>query len=197
MNVIGLLRHGPTAWNRDKMIQGVLDIPLDRSAFDPVSWRQVLDDHGPWDRIVTSPLARARDTAALLFPGVPLESEAALREQDWGEWTGRSIKGLRRSFPGSVEAQERLGWDFTPPGGESRRDVLVRCLHAIDVLGADRDGQRILLVTHFGVIMALLNHLQGTTFLPENSAPIDKRALHLLGQDHSGLRILLTNARVP
>ena len=117
MNVLGLLRHGPTSWNRDKRIQGVRDIPLDRNAFDPAPWRELLLAHGPWDRIVTSPLSRACETARLLFPDRPLESMAGLREQDWGTWTGRTIAELRRDFPGSVEAQEHRGWDFTPPGG--------------------------------------------------------------------------------
>lgn len=195
MTVIGLLRHGPTGWNRDKLIQGVRDIPLDRRAFDPAPWRELLAAHGPWDRVVSSPLSRARDTAALLFPGLPPETDPGLQEQDWGEWTGLTIGELRRGSPGLVEAQEALGWDFTPPGGESRRAVLARALAAVEAAARGRDGRRVLLVTHFGVIMAILNYLQGTTFLPETSARIDKRALHLLSREASGLRILATNLR--
>lgn len=193
MTVIGLLRHGPTAWNRDKLIQGVRDIPLDRHAFDPAPWRELLAAHGPWDCVVASSLSRARDTASLLFPALSLETAPGLREQDWGEWTGANLDNLRQNSPGLVEAQENRGWDFTPPKGESRREVLGRALTAIDDAARGRDGQRVLLVTHFGVIMAILNHLQGTSFLPETSAPIVKRALHLLARDESGLGILATN----
>lgn len=197
MNVLGLLRHGPTSWNRDKRIQGVRDIPLDRDAFDPAPWRELLLAHGPWDRIVTSPLSRAYETARLLFPDRSVESMAGLREQDWGTWTGRTIAELRRDFPGSVEAQEDLGWDFTPPHGESRRSVLTRVLRAVDDATRGRNGERILFVTHLGVIKIVLNHLQGGPFLPGNSARVAKRALHLLRQDDSGLSILQTNVKRP
>ncbi len=196
MNVIGLLRHGPTAWNREKRIQGTTDIPLD-PAFDPTPWLQVLNAHGPWDRVVTSPLARARETAGLLFPGRELEISAGLMEQDWGEWTGMTVARLRLDFPGSIEAQEARAWDFTPPGGESRRKVLDRALAAIAEAVQGRDGERILVVTHLGVIKIVLNHLLGEPFLPGASAAVAKRALHLLAADAAGLRILQTNVRLP
>lgn len=196
MNVVGLLRHGPTAWNREKRIQGTTDIPLD-PAFDPTPWLQALDAHGPWDRVVTSPLSRARETAGLLFPGRELEIAAGLMEQDWGEWTGQTVAGLRRDFPGRIEAQEARAWDFTPPCGESRREVLDRALAAIAGAVRGRDGERILLVTHLGVIKIVLNHLHGSPFLPGASAAVAKRALHLLAADGTGLRILQTNVRLP
>lgn len=197
MNVIGLLRHGPTSWNRDKRIQGITDIPLDRENFDPRPWRTVLDEHGPWDHIVTSPLSRAVDTARMLFPDRFPEQDPDLCEQDWGDWTGSSIRELRMRYPGAVEVQEALGWNFTPNRGESRCRMLTRVLAALERITTGRNNQRILVVTHFGVIMVILNHLQGTTFLPDDSAPVAKRALHLLQQDSDGLTILQTNLRVP
>ena len=196
MNVIGLLRHGPTAWNRDKRIQGTRDIPLDAS-FDPVPWREVLQEHGPWDRIVTSPLARATATARILFPDRAAEVAEGLREQDWGEWTGLRVADLRRDRPGAIEAQEARGWDFTPPGGESRRSVLARAIGAMDEALRGRDGERVLVLTHLGVIKIVLNHLLATPFLPGASADVAKRALHLLASDGGPFRIIRTNVRVP
>lgn len=196
MNVVGLLRHGPTSWNRDKRIQGLTDTPLD-PAFDPTPWRAALDAHGPWNRVVASPLVRARDTARLLFPDQPVEISAGLREQDWGEWTGMTVAQLRRDFPGRIEAQESRAWDFTPPGGESRRAVLARAVAAIDEAVRGREGERVLLVTHLGVIKIILNSLLGSPFLPGASADVAKRALHLLTADGRALRILQTNVRLP
>jgi probable phosphoglycerate mutase len=195
MNVIGLLRHGPTAWNREKRIQGVSDTHLDPD-FDPRSWHDALTAHGPWDRVVTSPLLRARDTARLLFSEHTPEIAPGLREQDWGAWTGLTVAGLRRDHPGLIEAQEALGWDFTPPGGESRRLVLKRALATIEEAVRGRDGERILMVTHLGVIKILLNHLEGSPFLPGASADVAKRALHLLILDGAGLRVLRANVRL-
>ena len=196
MTVIGLLRHGPTAWNREKRIQGTSDTPLEPN-FDPRPWRRALDAHGPWDRVVSSPLRRALDTARLLFPEREAEVVPGLREQDWGAWTGLTVAGLRRNSPGLIEVQEALGWDFTPAGGESRRQVLDRALAAIGEAARGRDGERILAVTHLGVIKILLNHLKASPFLPGDSADVAKRALHLLAFDGEGLRILKTNVSVP
>ena len=197
MNVVGLLRHGPTAWNLEKRIQGRRDIPLDREHFDSPSWLALLDASGPWDRIVASPLTRARETALLLFPGRSPEIDEGLAEQDWGDWTARRIADIRRDSPGGIEAQEARGWDFTPPGGESRQEVLARALEAIARATAGRDGQRILMVTHLGVIKIVLNHLLGSPFLPGDSAPVAKRALHLLEVTDGLPRILQINMRVP
>ncbi len=193
MNIIGLLRHGPTAWNRNKQIQGIRDIPLDSAALPVKSWQQLLSRYGPWDHIVTSSLSRCRETCHLLLPGQAHDIDIDLREQDWGKWTGQTLKQISAESPGSIEAQERLGWDFTPPEGESRRVVLARTYKAIDRATYSRNGQRILFITHFGVIKILLNHLENTPFLPENSTLVAKRALHLLSQDGAKLSILQTN----
>ncbi len=197
MNILGLLRHGPTAWNRSKRIQGTRDIPLDTFIFSAGPWQQLLAKYGPWDEIVTSSLIRCLQTSDLLLPGQPHEVDPNLREQDWGDWTGHTLRQINVKSPGSIADQERRGWDFTPPGGESRREVLARILTAIHRATQNRDGQHILIITHLGVIKVLLNHLGDTPFLPGQSAPVAKRALHLLRQDGPKLSILQTNIEIP
>jgi len=196
MNILGLLRHGPTIWNRNKQIQGIKDIPLDTGAFEAEPWQQLLIQYGPWDHVVTSSLSRCRETCDLLFPGQPHDIDVDLREQDWGSWTGQTLKQISADSPGSIEAQEQLGWDFTPPGGEGRRGVLARACRAIDRATYNRNGQRILFITHHGVIKMLLNHLQNTPFLPHHSTPVAKRALHLLRQDGAKLSIIQSNIEI-
>lgn len=182
MNLLGLLRHGPTAWNHGKRIQGVRDIPLDQDGFVPDLWRNVLQTHGPWDLIVASPLSRCLLTARLLFPGREVLVEPCLREQDWGRWTGLTLDEIRSQWPGALEDEERKGWAFAPPGGESRREVLARALIALRAATDGREGTRILLVTHQGVIKVLLNHFAASPFLPGRSIRVAKRALHLIRQ---------------
>lgn len=193
MNIIGLLRHGPTIWNRSKQLQGIRDIPLDTAAFQIEPWQKLLRQYGPWDHIVTSTLSRCIETCHLLLPGQAHDLDHDLREQDWGQWTGQTLKLIGAESPGSIEAQEQRGWDFTPPGGENRREVLSRVQAAIRKATDNRDGERILFITHLGVIQILLNHLQNTLFLPNHSTPVVKRGLHLLGEDAGHLSILKIN----
>lgn len=197
MNILGFLRHGPTAWNQAKKIQGIRDIPLDAAHFSAEPWQQLLARYGPWDQVVTSPLSRCQQTCDLLLPGQPHEVDADLQEQDWGDWTGSTLRQIAKDSPGSIEAQEHRGWNFTPPGGESRREVLTRTLAAINRITQNRDGKRILFITHLGVIKVLINHLENSQFLPGRSVPVVKRALHLLRQDGHELFILQTNIEVP
>lgn len=193
VNTLGFLRHGPTAWNLDKRIQGLTDIPLDVVTFKVEPWQHLLCLHGPWDHVVTSNLRRCRETCHLLLPGQPHTIDPDLREQDWGHWTGFTLKQIREKSPGSIEAQERRGWDFTPPGGESRRAVLARVQTAIRHATSAVNDERILFITHLGVIKILLNALHTSPFLPENSIPVAKRALHLLSQEGATLSILQIN----
>lgn len=193
MNIIGLLRHGPTSWNRTKQIQGITDIPLDTERFDPAPWQTLLAAHGPWDAIVSSPQIRAHQTAELLLPGREITLDAAFREQDWGRWTGWTLRDLQEQHPGLVEIQEARGWEFTPPDGESRMNVLQRSLDALQRIATAGDGRRILVVTHLGVIKIILNYLEKKPFLPGQSTLVAKRALHLIRQDGPTLSIVQTN----
>jgi broad specificity phosphatase PhoE len=79
-----------------------------------------------FDRIITSPLFRARETAELVVRGIPAEADPRLREMDYGAWEGRTAE----SIPATDRALRRE-WEAAPdtircPGGESGEDVAVR-----------------------------------------------------------------------
>lgn len=192
MNIIGLLRHGPTAWNRDKRMQGQRDIPL-APGFDPAPWRALLERHGPWDEVVVSSLTRCRETCHLLLPGRSYQVEPRLMEQDWGEWTGMTLDEVEAFFPGRAKVEEARGWHLSPPGGETRLQLLERVLAVCAEITRGASGKHILLITHLGVIKTLLNHVAGSPFLPGNSYFVEKRALHLLGEEDGALSILQAN----
>lgn len=197
MNILGFLRHGPTRWNQEKIIQGISDIPLDPAKFQVEPWQQLLARYGPWDLVVTSSLSRCLQTCDMLLPGLPREVDPDLREQDWGEWTGCTLKEIYRNSPGSIEAQELRGWNFTPAGGESRREVLVRILAAISRATQDHDGKKILFVSHLGVIKFLIHYLSKSQFQAGHTIQVSKRALHLFRQEGPELSLLETNIEIP
>ncbi len=152
-----LIRHGPTQWNLDRRIQGRADPSLAPAGRDAVAaWRLPPELTGEWTWL-TSPLARARETAALLREAsVPIEPtliEPALIEMDWGAWEGRRLAELRAEGGAAMAAAEARGLDFQPPGGESPRQVQDRLRPLLERLAAT--GRPAVAVTHKGVIRAL------------------------------------------
>ena len=192
----GLLRHAMTEWNRERRIQGQTDTPLsplgERQAGQ---WGHLLKAY-PWNRILVSDARRAVETAAIINESleVPMDFDPRLREQDWGEWTGKTISQLKQERPLLLAEQEKTGWNFCPPGGEDRRTVRDRSLKAVAAVCEKWGGERILVVTHEGVIKCLLYDLRGRRFLPEEPAMIRPRSLHWLIHDQQGLRIEKMNA---
>lgn len=145
---IALLRHGPTDWNREGRLQGRADRPLSAMAAADLRRRRLpaaLAGFAWW----TSPLARARQSAAALGIAAPGVAPAMV-EMDWGAWEGRRLAALRAALGAALAANEARGLDFRPPGGESPRQVGTRALAWL----ADRPGD-CGVVTHKGVIRAL------------------------------------------
>lgn len=146
-----LIRHGPTDWNAEGRIQGRSDRRLSAAGRRTVGrWQMPASFSGY--RWVTSPLARARETAALLAHPAAVD-EAALIEADWGEWEGQRIEDLRASLGEVMTRLEAQGLNFRPPGGESPRDLQVRLRPWLAEMAARR--QPCVAVCHKGIIRAL------------------------------------------
>jgi probable phosphoglycerate mutase len=178
--LIGLLRHAPTQWNLARRIQGQQDSPL--LAASPAAVRQWASrlQKWPWQRMVCSDSGRARQTAALINESlnVALQTDTRLREQDWGAWTGKThteVLQIVQRMPG-----QGAGWDFCPPGGESRRVVVQRAKQAL--LAAHRQGlgEALLVVTHAGLIRCLLKACLDHRFVHGEPVPWRNGHLHLL-----------------
>jgi broad specificity phosphatase PhoE len=141
-----LVRHGRTAANASGLLQGRLDHPL--------------DEHGRWqaeriaaslsdvDRVVSSPLLRAMQTAAAL--GRPIETDERWIELDYGELDGCRLAEV------DAEVWERWRWDldFVPAGGESQRELGVRVQDACEELLAKAADTDIVVVSHVSPIKA-------------------------------------------
>ena len=169
MTLLALLRHADTAWSLEGRIQGRVDVPL----LPGTSCR--LPDACRGMRIVTSPLKRCVDTAALL--GAPDAAiEPRIIEMDWGVWHGASLPGLRKALGQAMSENEARGLDFTPPGGESPRLVLQRLTSWLREIGTA--GVPTLAITHRGVIRAILAEATGWDMRGKPPAKLDWNAVH-------------------
>jgi probable phosphoglycerate mutase len=177
MTRLALLRHADTAWSREGRIQGRADVPLLEgvSVSIPEACRGM--------RVVTSPLARCVQTAALL--GAPdARREPRIIEMDWGRWEGESLAALRERRGDEMRENEARGLDFTPPEGESPRRVMGRLRSWLSELA--REGVATLAVTHRGVIRAILAEATGWDMRGKAPAKLDWSAVHLFTLDGRG-----------
>src|SRR6185436_12672354 len=108
MTRLVILRHAPTAWNRDKRLQGRTDVALDEEGV-AVAARWKIDPDWASYRILSSPLQRARMTAAILFPDAEIGVDSRLVEMDFGGWEGNRLVDLRGEVGGDAAERERLG----------------------------------------------------------------------------------------
>lgn len=151
MSLLYMIRHGVTPWNKEGRIQGQSDIGLsDEARAEIPDWH--LPEEARSAHWITSPLVRARDTAALL--GHPdARIEARLREMHWGAWEGRRLADLRRDLGDAMTRNEARGLDLQPPGGESPRDVQTRLKPLFSRLAGKEET--VTAVCHKGIIRAL------------------------------------------
>jgi probable phosphoglycerate mutase len=192
----GLVRHAQTVWNREKRIQGQSDTPLTSNGqSQALRWGRMLKQFS-WNRILASDIGRAMETAKIINQALnlSLQTDARLREQDWGQWTGKTISQLNAGTPRELDAQVRAGWDFCPPEGEDRRSVLERGCFALQAAAEKWPGDDILVVTHEGVVKSLIYHLCGRKYLPGEPAIIKPYRLHWLVFDRNRLRLEELNA---
>lgn len=192
----GLIRHAQTVWNREKRIQGQSDSPLsEQGQRQAAAWGQDLKRFS-WSRILASDTGRALATAERINAHlkVPLTVDSRLKEQDWGQWEGKTVRQIEAEAPQMLDEQIHAGWDFCPPGGESRLSVLTRGQKALREAAEHHPGDIFLVVTHEGVVKGLIYHLCGRKFLPGEPAILKSYRLHWLAYRSSGLKIEKINA---
>jgi probable phosphoglycerate mutase len=146
-----LVRHGESAWNAERRLQGQAEAPLsDAGRALARALAAALDALGDVG-LVSSDLERARDTAALAGRAAP-ELDPRWRERALGEWTGLLEDELPDGHLRAFRQDDRV-----PPTGEPWAAFQDRVGAAIDEL--DARGGSWLVFTHGGCIRAAVAHL--------------------------------------
>ena len=160
MREIILIRHGKTYGNTLGRYIGITDEELCPEGREELA---ALRERGQYrsirpDLVYVSPLRRCRQTAELLFPGVPQEICRDLRECDFGEFENKNYKEL--SGNPAYQAWVDSGGTLPFPGGESREAFQERCrVEFARVLRAlkRQAGSNAVFVVHGGTIMSILS----------------------------------------
>lgn len=141
-----IVRHGRTGANAAGELLGRRDPSLDETGLAQAA--AVGAALAGVDRVVSSPLARTRETAAAI--GVDVAVDDRLIELDYGELEGVPVA--------DVEAETWAAWRadtaWRPPGGESLDDLAARVWPALEELAAPASDHDIAVVTHVSPIKA-------------------------------------------
>ena len=152
-----LIRHAETDWNRERRYQGHRDTRLSETgrAQAEAAGRLLAGErlHAVW----SSPLRRARETAAAIAApqGLRVQIEEAFGEMRFGEWEGLTVEEVSARFPGLYRAWLATPHQVDVPGAETLDAVRARVLKGLESLRAAHDGQTVCLVTH-GVTSRIL-----------------------------------------
>ncbi len=174
--VLYLARHGQTAYNAEGRFQGWNDVPL--SAAGREQARALADEvaHVGPATLVTSQIARARETADIVGARVGLDPvvDARFAETDCGDWTDRSFAEVMAEDPDGFRRFLELDLTWAFPGGESfarqQRRVLAGLAHWRACAGA----HPLVIVCHGNTIRLALQGLGAGTLAerPDNGSLI-------------------------
>ncbi len=138
-----LVRHGRTEANREGRLQGRIDLPLDE-----VGERQAVAvaDHvlagATVERVISSPLQRAQQTAAAF--GLPVETDERWAELAYGRYEGVP----HADVPSEVWNKWFTDRDFVPAGGESLATLDERVRGACEELVESARRETVVVVSH-------------------------------------------------
>jgi broad specificity phosphatase PhoE len=165
-----LARHGATADNAAHLILGHRDPPLSEAGRRQATRLARTARESAIVSLWTSPLQRARQTAAIVGEFVGLEPTvlAGLIESDRGAWEGQAVDRIAGDSPRLFAAFLGAEDGFRFPGGESLRDQVQRTRDALDAIAAGPSPS--LVVAHAGTIRAALIAV-GQPVPPESQLP--------------------------
>ena len=156
-----LVRHGETEWNLSGRWQGHADAPLTHRGESQARALGERFKTEPFDACYVSDLGRAMRTAELIAgpTGMNFEPDVRLRERDLGVMQGLTTQEMLERCPDVFDSFRNAGPDYIVPDGESFRQFHERCVEALEDYVSRHQGERVLLVTHGGVLGAIFRYV--------------------------------------
>ncbi|BAT05886.1 phosphoglycerate mutase-like protein 4 [Oryza sativa Japonica Group] len=158
-----VVRHGETAWNASRIIQGHLDVELNEiGRQQAVAVARRLSNEAKPAAIYSSDLKRAAETAEIIAKACSLPNvvfDPALRERHIGDLQGLKYEDAGKEKPEAYRAflSHKRNRQI-PGGGESLDQLSERCVSCLYNIVEKHQGERIILVSHGGTIRELYRH---------------------------------------
>lgn len=161
-----IVRHGETDWNKEKLVQGRRDIPLNAYGRHLAEETREGFLKYPLDLAYTSPLSRAKETAEILLRGrgIPMYEEERIQEISFGSYEGMSC--IDKTKPENRAFQKFFrdtGNYVAPSDGETVEQLYERTGDFLRELTHKEELQEknILVSTHGAAMTAMLNRMKG------------------------------------
>lgn len=144
-----LVRHGETAWNKERRYYGHSDVPLSEKGISQAKELGHYFHRMDFDKVIVSPLVRAMDTAKELTDHA-FTVEERLMEQNFGRFEGKTYQELEELFPEELTCWNQDYQEYCLPEGESFRMVRERVEDFLNDLW--KEEGKVLLVAHKGTL---------------------------------------------
>ena len=171
-NVLVLVRHGQSEWNRLNLFTGWRDPDLTERGVIEARWagRLIRTQGVAFDAAFTSGLKRAQNTLDIILseiyqPNVPITRDVALNERDYGDLSGLNKDEARKKWGDDQIKLWRRSYDIPPPGGESLKDTAARVLpyYEAKIWPLIQAGQNVIVTAHGNSLRALIMKLEQLT----------------------------------
>jgi probable phosphoglycerate mutase len=190
-----LIRHGETAWNAERRLQGHLDIPLnDTGRRQAAALGQALLGE-KLDAIIASDLLRARQTAQEIAAprDMAVHIEPGLRERCYGAFEGMLYADIGATYPEAFAAWKALDLDARFPEGVNRAETLrefaERAVGTIGRIVREGKYRKVALVTHGGILDCAYRAARGIGFASARDFDVLNASINRLVWNDETLRI--------
>ncbi len=171
-NVLVLVRHGESEWNKLNLFTGWKDPDLTQKGREEArkGGRLLKAEGFKFDIAYTSVLIRAQHTLDLILAelgqiGLETIRDHKLNERDYGDLSGLNKDDARKKWGEEQVLIWRRSFDVPPPGGESLKDTAARVLpyYEAQIWPAVKAGRNVLVAAHGNSLRALIMKLENLT----------------------------------
>ncbi len=180
-----LIRHGETEWSRSGAHTGRTDLPLTEEGKRRAAQIGSLLGGRPFSLVLSSPLARARETCRIAGYLNTAQLEPGLCEWDYGAYEGRTTPDIQRERPGWSL------WKDDVPGGETIEQVAARA--TLVIARAEAAGGAVALFAHGHILRVLAACWLGLPPSAGRLFALATASLSILGREHETRVLTLWN----
>ena len=158
-----LIRHGETDWNSQQRMQGHSNSDLSEVGRGQIQALGELMKNVSFDHIYSSDSLRARQTAEAItqYSGHTLQFDQRIREKNLGVFEGLTSTEAKERHPEVYRLFKTAGANYVIDEGESTQQLLERALEFIEEIRLRHPQERVVMVTHGGVVRVLMKHALG------------------------------------